>query len=307
MKELLEAGSHFGHQTRRWNPKMARYIFGDRNGIHIIDLQKTLKKFRDAYAFVREISSKKGKILFVGTKKQAQELIKEEAIRCGMYFVNKRWLGGTLTNFATIKKSVARLKEIEKMTGDGTYESVPKKETIKLDKELEKLQKFLGGIKDMDTHPNAIFVVDPRKEKIALAEANKLGIPVIAVVDTNCDPDKVDFIIPANDDAIRSIRLFCSKIADAVIEGRESVPGAREAEEAFIKGREPEVVKEIKKTAKAEKTQESCVEDQSEDSEDSEENGETEKSSHAPAVQPGRKKTEKSARKISGANEEGEE
>lgn len=302
MKELLEAGSHFGHQTRRWNPKMARYIFGDRNGIHIIDLQKTLKKFRDAYAFVRETSSKKGKILFVGTKKQAQELIKEEAIRCGMYFVNKRWLGGTLTNFTTIKKSVARLKEIEKMKGDGTYESVPKKETIKLDKELEKLQKFLGGIKDMDSHPDAIFVVDPRKEKIALAEANKLGIPVIAVVDTNCDPDKVDFVIPANDDAIRSIRLFCSKMADAVIEGREPAPGEREAEESFAKSEEPEV-KEIKKAAKEVKPEETGAEDKSADTK---EKNTTEKASKAPVAHTGKEKIEKHAKKTSDAKEEGD-
>ena len=221
MKELLEAGSHFGHQTRRWNPKMAKYIYGARNGIHIIDLQKTLRKFREAYSFIKDLTTTGGRVLFVGTKKQAQELVKEEALRCGMFFVNKRWLGGTLTNFATIKKSISRLKKIEEMKSDGTYESISKKETSKLDKELDRLQKFLGGIKDMSSLPGAIFIVDPRKEKIALTEASKLGIPVIALVDTNCDPDNIEFAIPANDDAIRSIRLFSSKIANAVLEGRE--------------------------------------------------------------------------------------
>ncbi len=232
MKELLEAGSHFGHQTRRWNPKMEQYIYGARNGIHIIDLQKTLRKFWEAYAFTKDIASKGGKILFVGTKKQAQELITTEAQRCGMYYINRRWLGGTLTNFATIKKSISRLKKIEGMKRDDTYASLPKKETVKLDKELEKLNKFLGGIKDMGSIPDAVFIIDPKKEKIALAETNKLGIPVIGVVDTNCDPANIDFVIPANDDAIRSIRLFSSKIADAVLEGKQLAEAAsREREE----------------------------------------------------------------------------
>ncbi|MBI5187066.1 MAG: 30S ribosomal protein S2 [Nitrospinae bacterium] len=303
MKELLEAGSHFGHQTRRWNPKMEKYIYGDRNGIHIIDLQKTLKKFRDAYAFIKDLSFKKGKVLFVGTKKQAQDLIMEEAIRCGMFFVNKRWLGGTLTNFATIKKSIARLKQIEKMKEDGTYENLPKKETIKLDKELEKLQKFLGGIKDMDGHPDAIFIVDPRKEKIALAEANKLGIPVISVVDTNCDPDKVDFVIPANDDAIRSIRLFSSKIADAVIEGREAASSARETEEACVKTNESRARREIKETAVGEGTEESQVEEQPAAMEKIVD----ERPSKAPAAQAKRKKDSKAAPRSTRAARDGGE
>lgn len=303
MKELLEAGSHFGHQTRRWNPKMEKYIYGDRNGIHIIDLQKTLKKFRDAYAFIKDLSSKKGKVLFVGTKKQAQDLIMEEAVRCGMFFVNKRWLGGTLTNFATIKKSIARLKQIEKMKEDGTYENLPKKETIKLDKELEKLQKFLGGIKDMDGHPDAIFIVDPRKEKIALAEANKLGIPVISVVDTNCDPDKVDFVIPANDDAIRSIRLFSSKIADAVIEGREAASSARETEEACARTNESKARRETKETAVGEDTEEGPVEDQPAAMEKIAD----ERPSKAPAAQAKRKKDSRPAARTTRASRDGGE
>jgi len=243
MKELLEAGAHFGHQTRRWNPKMSKYIFGARNGIHIIDMQTTLKKFKEAYAFAKEVSVRKGKFLFVGTKRQAQALITEEAKRCGMFYLNKRWLGGTLTNFATIKKSIGRLKSIERMKEDGTYDSLLKKETIKLDKELAKFNKFIGGIKDMISLPDVIFVIDPRKEKIALTEANKLGIPVIAVVDTNCDPEKVDYVIPANDDAIRSIRLFASKIAEAIIEGKkieEAASAKREEEEAREETAAPE-------------------------------------------------------------------
>lgn len=256
MKELLEAGSHFGHQTRRWNPKMAKYIYGARNGIHIIDLQKTLRKFREAYAFIKDLTTTGGRVLFVGTKKQAQELVKEEALRCGMFFVNKRWLGGTLTNFATIKKSISRLKKIEEMKSDGTYESISKKETSKLDKELERLQKFLGGIKDMNSLPGAIFIVDPRKEKIALTEASKLGIPVIALVDTNCDPDNIEFAIPANDDAIRSIRLFSSKIANAVLEGREM------AEAVSAKRGEAEAAKraESQKSGKEEEKAEASAE-----------------------------------------------
>ncbi len=248
MKELLEAGSHFGHQTRRWNPKMAKYIYGARNGIHIIDLQKTLKKFREAYAFIKDLAAKEKKILFIGTKKQAQELVTEEAKRCGMYYVNKRWLGGTLTNFQTIKKSISRLKKIELMKKDGIYDNLLKKETVKLDKELEKLQKFLGGIKDMNTLPNAVFIVDPRKEKIALAEANKLEIPVIGIVDTNCNPERIEFVIPANDDAIRSIRLFSSKVADAVIEGKDIAKAASDEREK-AKEAEKKTVKKIENKA----------------------------------------------------------
>ncbi|TKI91994.1 30S ribosomal protein S2, partial [Bacillus cereus] len=202
MKQLLEAGVHFGHQTRRWNPKMKRYIFTERNGIYIIDLQKTVKKVEEAYRTMRDIAAEGGDILFVGTKKQAQEAIKEEATRAGMYFVNQRWLGGTLTNFQTIQKRIKRLKDIERMQEDGTFEVLPKKEVVQLKKELERLEKFLGGIKDMKGLPSALFVVDPRKERIAVAEARKLHIPIIGIVDTNCDPDEIDHVIPANDDAI---------------------------------------------------------------------------------------------------------
>ncbi|ABB13786.1 MULTISPECIES: 30S ribosomal protein S2 [Carboxydothermus] len=221
MKQLLEAGVHFGHQTRRWNPKMAEYIFTDRNGIYIIDLQKTAKKLEEAYSFVRELSAQGGTILFVGTKKQAQDAIKEEAERCGMFYVNQRWLGGTLTNFKTIRKRVERLIEIEKMEQEGALSVLPKKEVAKILKEKEKLSRFLSGIKEMKKLPDALFVVDPRKEKIAVAEARKLDIPVVAIVDTNCDPDEVDYVIPGNDDAIRAVKLITSKIADAVIEGRQ--------------------------------------------------------------------------------------
>ena len=221
MKQLLEAGVHFGHQTRRWNPKMAEYIFAERNGIYIIDLQKTVKKVDEAYAAVSEIIADGGEILFVGTKKQAQESIKEEAERCGMYYVNQRWLGGMLTNFGTIKTRIARLKALEKMEEDGLFEVLPKKEVAKLKLEIEKLDKYLGGIKDMKKLPGALFVVDPRKEKIAVAEAHKLGIPVVAIVDTNCDPDEVDYVIPGNDDAIRAVKLISSTIANAIIEGRQ--------------------------------------------------------------------------------------
>ena len=221
MKQLLEAGVHFGHQTRRWNPKMAEYIFTDRNGIYIIDLQKTAKKLEEAYSFVRELSAQGGTILFVGTKKQAQDAIKEEAERCGMFYVNQRWLGGTLTNFKTIRKRVERLIEIEKMEEEGAFSVLPKKEVAKILKEKEKLTRFLSGIKEMKKLPDALFVVDPRKEKIAVAEARKLDIPIVAIVDTNCDPDEVDYVIPGNDDAIRAVKLITSKIADAVIEGRQ--------------------------------------------------------------------------------------
>lgn len=227
MKQLLEAGVHFGHQTRRWNPKMQKYIFGARNGIYIIDLQKTLRQFKETYRFVRELSAKGGNLLFVGTKKQAQESIFEEAQRCGMPYVNHRWLGGMLTNFATIKKSIGRLKKYEIMEEEQGWGNLTKKEILNITKEKEKLAKFLDGIKDMGKLPDAVFVVDPKREDIAIKEARKLGIPILAIVDTNCDPDLVDMVIPGNDDAIRSIRLFTSKIADAIIEGQQLV-GASE-------------------------------------------------------------------------------
>lgn len=221
MKQLLEAGVHFGHQTRRWNPKMARYIFTERNGIYIIDLQKTAKKVEEAYRFVRDLAAQGGKILFVGTKKQAQESIRDEAERCNMFYVNTRWLGGTLTNFKTIRKRIERLHELEQMETDGTFDVLPKKEVILLRKEKERLEKFLGGIKGMEKLPDAVFIVDPRKERIAIAEARKLNIPIVAIVDTNCDPDEVDYVIPGNDDAIRAVKLLTSKIADAVLEGNQ--------------------------------------------------------------------------------------
>jgi small subunit ribosomal protein S2 len=221
MKQLLEAGVHFGHQTRRWNPKMAPYIFTDRNGIYIIDLQKTVKKVEEAYNFVKQLASEGDTILFVGTKKQAQEAVREEAERCGMFYVNQRWLGGMLTNFQTIRRRIDRLQELEKMEADGTLERLPKKEVAQLMHEKEKLQKFLGGIKEMRRLPGALFVIDPRKERIAVAEARKLGIPIVAIVDTNCDPDEVDYVIPGNDDAIRAVRLLTGKMAEAVLEGRQ--------------------------------------------------------------------------------------
>ncbi|MBR2499788.1 MAG: 30S ribosomal protein S2 [Clostridia bacterium] len=235
MKQLLEAGVHFGHQTRRWNPKMAEYIFTERNGIYIIDLQKTVKKIEEAYAFIRDIAAEGGEVLFVGTKKQATDSIKEEAQRVGMYWVNARWLGGMLTNFKTIKKRIERLEQLTKMEEDGTFELLPKKEVLNLMNEREKLEKFLGGIKDMTKLPKALFVVDPRKEKIAIAEAKKLGIPVVAIVDTNCDPEEVDYVIPGNDDAIRAVKLIAGTIANAIIEGRQgadALPAAEETEEA---------------------------------------------------------------------------
>jgi small subunit ribosomal protein S2 len=221
MKQLLEAGVHFGHQTRRWNPKMAPYIFTERNGIYIIDLQKTAKKVEEAYNFVKNISADGGTVLFVGTKKQAQDAIKEEAVRCGMYYVSQRWLGGLLTNFRTIRSRVERLKKIESMATDGSYEVLPKKEVLELEKERERLERFLSGIRDMNRLPECIFIVDPRKERIAVAEARKLEIPIVAIVDTNCDPDEVDCVIPGNDDAIRAVRLLAGKMADAIIEGRQ--------------------------------------------------------------------------------------
>ena len=222
MKQLLEAGVHFGHQTRRWNPKMAPYIFTERNGIYIIDLQKTVKKAEEAYNFIKEVSLEGKDILFVGTKKQAQEAIEEEAIRSNMHFVNNRWLGGMLTNFETIKTRINRLEELEKMEEDGTFEVLPKKEVIKLKGEMEKLQKNLGGIRNLDcSNIGAMFVVDPRKEKNAISEAKILGIPVVAIVDTNCDPEEVDYVIPGNDDAIRAVKLITAKMADGIIEGRQ--------------------------------------------------------------------------------------
>jgi small subunit ribosomal protein S2 len=226
MKQLLEAGVHFGHQTRRWNPKMEKYIFTERNGIYIIDLQKTVKMMEEAYNYVRELASRGGTLLFVGTKKQAQDAVREEAERCGMFYVNHRWLGGTLTNFQTIRKRIERLHELERMEEDGTFEVLPKKEVVLLRKEHARLEKFLGGIKDMKELPDAVFIIDPRKERIAVAEARRLGIPIIAIVDTNCDPDEVDYIIPGNDDAIRAVRLFTSKMADAVLEGKQGEQNA---------------------------------------------------------------------------------
>ena len=245
MKELLEAGVHFGHQTKRWNPKMQKYIFGERNGIYIIDLQKTLKKFREAYGAVRELAAGGGTVLFIGTKKQAQDTVFDEATRCAMFYVNQRWLGGTLTNFETIRKSIARLKKIEEMKDAGEYERLPKKEALELDRERQKLEKALIGIKAMEQLPSAVFIIDPRKEKIAVAEAQRLGIPIVAIVDTNCDPTGIDYPVPGNDDAIRAVRLITSRIADAILEGRGTL-GKEEAEdgaeaEAAVEG-EPEAV-----------------------------------------------------------------
>ena len=234
MKQLLEAGVHFGHQTRRWNPKMKKFIFVERNGIYIIDLQKTVKLLEVAYDFMRQVGEDGGKVLFVGTKKQAQDAIKEEAERAGMYYINQRWLGGTLTNFATIQKSVSRMKKIERMEEDGTFEVLPKKEVVQLNKEHERLEKFLGGIRDMKSLPDVMYVVDPRKERIAVAEAIKLKIPIVGIVDTNCDPDEIDYIIPANDDAIRAVRLLTSKMADALLEARQGEEEEVVAEEETV-------------------------------------------------------------------------
>jgi small subunit ribosomal protein S2 len=234
MKELLEAGVHFGHQTKRWNPKMKPYIFGARNGIYIIDLQKTVTLFDKAYEFVRQVSAKNGKILFVGTKKQASESIQTEAERCGMYYVNERWLGGTMTNFITIRKTVERFKRLEALLSADTIDSLPKKEVAGLISQREKLSRNIGGIKDMGNLPDCIFLVDPRKERIAVSEANKLNIPVVAVVDTNCNPDKINYVIPGNDDAIRAIRLFSSKIADAILEGKQQTATAPAEEAAKV-------------------------------------------------------------------------
>lgn len=263
MKQLLEAGVHFGHQTRRWNPKMDRYIFTERNGIYIIDLQKTVKKLDDAYDFVKQIAEEGGNILFVGTKKQAQDAIKEEAVRCGMPFVNARWLGGMLTNFKTIRKRVARLEQLKEMSENGTFDLLPKKEVLKLNLEIEKLEKFLGGISEMKKQPQAMFIVDPKKERIAVAEAHKLNIPIVAIVDTNCDPDEIDYVIPGNDDAIRAVKLIAAAMADAVIEGnqgKENVPtqeasDEKEAEDTKeVKAEEKKETKKVEKKAPAKKT-----------------------------------------------------
>ena len=231
MKQLLEAGVHFGHQTRRWNPKMARYIFTERNGIYIIDLQKTVKKLDEAYMFVRDLAANGGNVLFVGTKKQAGDSVREEATRAGAYYVNARWLGGMMTNFKTIRRRIDRLAQLRQMEEDGTFDRLPKKEVSKLNLEIEKLEKFLGGIKDMKKLPAAMFIVDPRKEKIAVAEAKKLGIPIVAIVDTNCDPDEIDYVIPGNDDAIRAVKLLSATMADAIIEGRQGAESAEAAAE----------------------------------------------------------------------------
>ncbi|MUV39932.1 30S ribosomal protein S2 [Lentibacillus sp. JNUCC-1] len=247
MKQLLEAGVHFGHQTRRWNPKMKKYIFTERNGIYIIDLQKTVKKVDETYKYVKDLVANGGNVLFVGTKKQAQDSVRDEATRAGMYYVNQRWLGGTLTNFQTIRKRIARLKDIERMEEDGTFEVLPKKETVDLLKEKDRLEKFLGGIKNMERLPDAIYVIDPRKERIAIAEAHKLNIPIIGIVDTNCDPDEIDHIIPANDDAIRAVKLLTSKIADAVLEAKQE----EEIEEPAV---EAETVEEPKAEDAGEKS-----------------------------------------------------
>ncbi|MCA0969111.1 30S ribosomal protein S2 [Halobacillus litoralis] len=234
MKQLLEAGVHFGHQTRRWNPKMKKYIFTERNGIYIIDLQKTVKKVDEAFNYVRDVAANGGNVLFVGTKKQAQDTVRDEATRCGMFYINQRWLGGTLTNFDTIRKRINRLKDIERMEEDGTTDVLPKKEVVDMMKEKDRLVKFLGGIKEMKSLPDAMFVIDPRKERIAIAEAHKLNIPVVGIVDTNCDPDEIDYVIPANDDAIRAVKLLTSKMADAVLEAKQGEENetTEQAEEA---------------------------------------------------------------------------
>ena len=236
MKQLLEAGVHFGHQTRRWNPKMAPYIFTERNGIYIIDLQKTVRKVEDAYNFVRSLSQEGKTMLFVGTKKQAQEAVRDEALRCNMYYVNERWLGGMLTNFQTIQRRVARLRQLENMEAQNSFAGLPKKEILQLRHEMERLQKFLGGIKNMNKLPGALFVIDPRKEDIAVQEARKLGIPVVGIVDTNCDPDLIDYVIPANDDAIRAVKLLTGRMADAILEGRQGEQMEAEEEPAEAEG-----------------------------------------------------------------------
>ena len=244
MKQLLEAGVHFGHQTRRWNPKMGKYIFTERNGIYIIDLQKTVHKVDEAYNFIKSVAEEGKSVLFVGTKKQAQDSIKEEAERCGQFYVNERWLGGMLTNFKTIQSRIKYLRDLERMEADGTFDVLPKKEVAQLKAKKEKLERFLGGIKDMNKLPGAMFVVDPRKERIAVAEARLLHIPIVAIVDTNCDPDEIDYVIPGNDDAIRAVKLLSSKMADAIIEGRQGADAAAAAAAEQAAGEGEEIVAE---------------------------------------------------------------
>ncbi|HCW9447982.1 30S ribosomal protein S2 [Staphylococcus aureus] len=248
MKQLLEAGVHFGHQTRRWNPKMKKYIFTERNGIYIIDLQKTVKKVDEAYNFLKQVSEDGGQVLFVGTKKQAQESVKSEAERAGQFYINQRWLGGLLTNYKTISKRIKRISEIEKMEEDGLFEVLPKKEVVELKKEYDRLIKFLGGIRDMKSMPQALFVVDPRKERNAIAEARKLNIPIVSIVDTNCDPDEIDYVIPANDDAIRAVKLLTAKMADAILEGQQGVSNEEVAAEQNIDLDEKEKSEETEAT-----------------------------------------------------------
>ena len=262
MKQLLEAGVHFGHQTRRWDPKMAEYIFQARNGIHIIDLQKTSKKLDEAYAFLKEQSEEGKTILFVGTKKQAQECVKEAAEKCGMYYVNQRWLGGTLTNFETIRKRIGRLKELETMQEDGTFDVLPKKEVILLKKEMEKLEKNLGGIKEMEELPGVMFIVDPKKERIGILEARKLGIPVIGLIDTNCNPEDVDYPIPGNDDAIRAVKLIADCMANAVIEGRQGESMEEETAEEGKEEQESPKNEETEGTEEAKSIEEVVVEEE---------------------------------------------
>lgn len=250
MKQLLEAGVHFGHQTKRWNPKMGKYIFTARNGIYIIDLQKTVYKVDEAYNFLRDISSRGEKVLFVGTKKQAQDAIKEEAIRSGSYYVDQRWLGGMLTNYATIKKRIKYLKDLKQHEEDGVFENLPKKEVVGLKKEMEKLERFLGGIKEMNRLPGAMFIIDPKKERIAIAEARKLGIPTVAIVDTNCDPDEIDYVIPGNDDAIRAVKLIAGSMANAIIEGCQVVVDEENFEDISIVEKEVDKIEEDKEEVK---------------------------------------------------------
>ena len=251
MKQLLEAGVHFGHQTRRWNPKMAEYIYTERNGIHIIDLQKSVGKVDEAYQVIADIVADGGTVLFVGTKKQAQDAIKSEAERCGMFYVNERWLGGMLTNFKTIRSRVARLKDIERMSEDGTFDVLPKKEVIAIKKEWEKLEKNLGGIKDMDRVPDVIFIVDPKKERICVQEAHTLGITLVGIADTNCDPEELDYVIPGNDDAIRAVKLIVGKMADAVIEANQGEVNVEEAYEEVAEDVAEEVAEEVEATEEA--------------------------------------------------------
>jgi small subunit ribosomal protein S2 len=270
MKQLLEAGVHFGHQTRRWNPKMAQFIFTERNGIYIIDLQKTVKKLEEAYHFVRDLSTDGETLLFVGTKKQAQEAIKEEAERVGMFFVNARWLGGMLTNFKTMRRRVDRLNQLEKMEADGTFEMLPKKEVIKLRGEIQKLKKYLGGVKEMHRLPGALFIVDPRKERNAIAEARKLGVPIVAIVDTNCDPGEIDHPIPGNDDAIRAIKLISQSMANAVVEGRQGQQGAAalDTDENGVPVEEKEPIEGEAREEKKERKEKKAKEEASEKAEE---------------------------------------